>query len=662
MHTPATTPRPPLDYPYRVHDHSGLRAALRVNPCRRTHYGPSRPIAVSPQSPVMSTDPTPTPKRRGSTVSRVAASTGRRRWLAGAGAATLGLGAGVALQRPEPSRSVPDLPALASGSTAGTGARRLNVLLIVTDQERFDLPASLALPGHDQLRERGTSFTCWHVHTTPCSPSRSNLYFGQHTQHTRMNVNLGLFPEPEIPAAMPSLGHYFRANGWRTAYKGKWHLSEMRAHYELTYGHYPSSRDSLEPFGFSDFNFDGDPHGATWTGYKFDAQIAAEAAQWIRQQDRAGHQANPPWLLAVNFVNPHDVMYFSTGAAQHASRKHRNYLAPLAPAPADRLYARAHGLPLPANHADPLRSKPSAHAGYRDFCDMAYGRIPDDAAAWQAYQDYYFNCIRDVDRHLLTVLQALQDSGQAGHTVVVLTSDHGEMAGAHGLRQKGPFVYQENMRVPFIVRHPDARGGHQTAALGGAVDLIPTLLDLVGLDAQQARQRYAGLVGHSVAAAVASATARSSRDAAGHLFNYNTTHYLDNEFAAALAVDGVPADRWMPVRALLAGHPPLPRRTQHALFRGIHTGRHVFARYFRPDTHHDPADWDTLIRHNQLELYDLQTDPLQLNNLAHDPASADPATRALILELNQRTRALIAAEVGPDWGDELPGPSWMKRL
>ena len=126
--------------------------------------------------------------------------------------------------------------------------------------------------------------------------------------------------------------------------------------------------------------------------------------------------------------------------------------------------------------------------------------------------------------------------------------------------------------------------------------LIPTLLELAGLDGAAVRQR-------------------------------------DSEFAAGLATAAVNADRWMPLRALLAGHPPLPRRSHPALFRGVHTGRHMFARYFRPDQHHDPADWDT-----------------------------DAATRSLILELNQRTRELVAAEVGQDLGDELPGPSWMKRL
>jgi arylsulfatase len=583
----------------------------------------------------------------------------------------LGSSAAVATAVVATSRSAPvrqrdgtPLPSIrqGAGALASTRSGALNVLLVVTDQERFDLPTSLPLPGHERLSERGTRFTQWQVHTTPCSPSRSNLYFGQHTQHTRMHVNLGVFPEPQIPASLPSLGEYFRANGWRTAYKGKWHLSDLRAHYELTYGRYPSSRDALESFGFSDFNFDGDPHGATWTGYRADAQIAADSAHWLQDHGRAANDLGQPWLLAVNFVNPHDVMFYSSGAMQQASRRQRDYLAPLAPPPFDALYARRWSVGLPGNHHDDLRGKPSAHAAYRVFCDMAFGRIPEAEAAWLDYQNYYFNCIRDADRHLLTVLDALDAAGMADRTVVVFTSDHGEMAGAHGLRQKGPFIYQENVRVPFIVRHPDARTGAQTEALGGAVDLIPSLLELAGLDASRARTTYPQLVGHSVAAAVARASARTRRDQLGVLYNYNTTHYLDNQFNEALADRAVTADAWMPIRALLAGQRPLPRTDQHALFRGIHTGRYKFARYFKPSSHHQPIDWDTLIRHNQLELYDLEQDPLELTNLAADPGRADPALRALITELNRRTQALIASEVGEDLGDELPGPSWLKRL
>ncbi|MBL8326868.1 MAG: sulfatase-like hydrolase/transferase [Rubrivivax sp.] len=571
--------------------------------------------------------------------------------VAGAAAATWTLRP----RRPAP-REVAPLPAL-RGAGHTSGERPPNVLLVMTDQERADLPAALPLPGHEWLREHhGVSFEQFHVNTTPCSPSRSNFYFGQHTQRTRMVVNLGVYPEPEIPAAMPSLGHYFRANGYTTAYKGKWHLSELRAHYELTYGHYPHSRDALEPFGFADYNFDGDPHGATWTGYKFDAQIAAEAAHWLHTRGRG---STAPWLLAVNFVNPHDVMYVATSQVQVASRLSRDYLAPLAGPPADAFYARRWNLPLPANRHDDLAGKPWAHRNYREFCDMAFGRVANDEAAWQAYQDYYFNCIRDADRHLLTVLNALEGSGEAARTIVVFTADHGEMAGAHGLRQKGPFIYQENTRVPFIVRHPDVRGGGtRTTALGSAVDLIPTLLELAGFERERIASAYPQLAGVSIAAAAAEPAARTERDARGHLFNYNVTHYIDTAFAAELNLRGAAADRWMPLRALAAGMRPFPGRHQPAFFRGIHTGAHKFARYFKPAEHHRPQDWTTLTQHNQLELYDLQADPLELDNLAADAGKARP----LALALNKRLDGLIQREVGEDLGDELAGPAFLKRL
>ncbi len=589
----------------------------------------------------------------------------RRRTLFGAalGASAIfgaGLGAGVwwsrASGRVSPHRAAVPPPVRKDGE------RGLNVLLIVTDQERAALPSALPLPGHAWLAERGVRFDRWHVNTTPCSPSRSNIYFGQHTQRTGMNVNLGVFPEPQINPLLPSMGHYFRANGYYTAYKGKWHLSDVQGHHELTYGRYPSSTEALEPFGFADFNFDGDPHGSTWTGFRTDGQIAAQSAAWLHDKGKGLAEQGKPWMLAVNFVNPHDVMYFATEAAQIATRRQPNYLAPLSAAPDSAIYRERWTMGLPANRGDSLADKPYAHRNYREFCNMAFGQVANTEAAWSAYQNYYFNCIRDADQHLLTVLQALQSSGQLDRTVIMFTSDHGEMAGAHGLRQKGPFMYDENTRVPMIVVHPDMKGGTRTSSLGSAVDTIPTALELAGFKNERIKADYGNLSGVSAAAAAGNTTTTTERDRRGILFNYNTTHYIDSSFVEELVVNGVTSDRWMPFRAMAAGMRPMPSRDNVTLFRGFHDGQYKFARYFKPSSHHIPNDVETLIKHNELELYDLATDPLELNNLAKPSALGNTDVRSALQRHNAKLNQLVATEVGVDLGDELPGFDWMKRL
>ncbi|HJV03583.1 MAG TPA: sulfatase-like hydrolase/transferase [Burkholderiaceae bacterium] len=584
----------------------------------------------------------------------------RRQFLAGLGA----LGAAtVAGELADRSQRPPTVPKLAGAVSAQTRReRRPNILLIVSDQERSgaDLPAGLQLRAHEWLQERGTSFTEYHANTTPCSPSRSTMYFGQHTQHTRMTANIEAPPTfPQLPDGLPSVGHLLQAQGYYTAYKGKWHLSPLRHDPGLTYGPYPSVADALEPYGFSDFNADGDPHGATWTGFRTDRQTASNAIEWLGTKGRA-MQGRQPWFLAVNFVNPHDVMYFSTGAQQEQTRIRRNVLAPLAGAPHSSPYQRAWDVPLPASfYADDLASKPSAQRQFVELCNALYGRIErHDEAAWHAYQSYYFNCIRDVDQQALSVLRALEEFGLDEDTIVIYTADHGEMAGAHGLRQKGPHIYKENVRLPFLVRHPDAARGSSTPALACCLDLTPTLLGFAGVQPRAREEAYPYLKGVDLSAAVASPAARTERDRRGILFNYGVPLYIDARYTeSSIRTDHV-IDRLTPLRVLLHGERPLPSLDQHALFRGIHDGRYKFARYFKPSAHHKPRDWDTLLAHNELELYDTRRDPDELDNLAAQPEQH----KDLLLSLAARTNALVDLEVGADDGSEFPGPRALYNL
>ena len=119
-----------------------------------------------------------------------------------------------------------------------------NVLLITTDQEQsfVDLPAKLALKGHERLRERSIAFRKFQVNTTPCGPSRSVIYTGQHTQFTGMFSNPNVPPHAEVPRDMPTLGSMLRSLGYTTAYKGKWHLSNLNHGIDFHAGRFPSPR------------------------------------------------------------------------------------------------------------------------------------------------------------------------------------------------------------------------------------------------------------------------------------------------------------------------------------------------------------------------------------------------------------------------------------
>ncbi len=559
--------------------------------------------------------------------------------------------------------------ALAAGSMTGSvfgqapaviKRKQPNILMIMSDQERgwADLPAGLGLNAHEWLMARGMHFNNFNVNTTPCSPSRSNIYTGLHTQITRMTTNVGAPPFPELSKSTQTIGHLLRKQGYYTAYKGKWHLTDTPANDRVRYGHNNSSRDLLEPYGFSDASDTITTDGATWTGYRVDGVTASEANVWL--QDK-GRSLDKPWFLAVNFVNPHDVVFFDdVDHQQSRTRLDRDFLSQLAPPPSAGVYAKKWDLPMPKSfYSDNLKGKPWAQTSYVDFCNACYGKIdPKDEQRWRNYQSYYFNCIRDMDNHVLTVLRKLEEMKLDKDTIIIYTADHGDMLGAHQLRQKGPFMYKENVRVPFFITHPDVKGGSSTQALGSAIDIVPTLLGLAGLKDSERAERYPGLKGINLAPAVHDSKARTARDAKGHLYDYNSTLYVDPDTAKALMINKENATFWnMLKHSVKTGHLG-PVLTHPGLFRGVHDGRYKFARYFAPAQHHIPKDWNTLLKYSQLELYDTLTDPDEIVNLAAQPEKY----KELILSLNAKTNALIMDEIGFDDGREHVGPSFLYQL
>lgn len=535
-------------------------------------------------------------------------------------------------------------PVLPDALSRGRDGRKLNVLMVLTDQEQSlaSWPDGLLkkLPAHRELLERGLLVERYHVQTTPCSPSRSTIFTGRHTQQTGVYMNTDTPPNPALPESMPTLGTMLQAAGYYTSYKGKWHLSQInkeRNWNQVPGGIYPNTENAMEKYGFHDYGFDGESVGLTWDGFRSDAFTAADVGRALFDYARLDKAGGRPWFQVAGLVNPHDIMFYDATGRQGRDRLHPNLLAPLRREPADPIYETDNGFDLPESFfKDDLSTKPEAHRAIARFNDLFYGRIDrSDEASWRRLVNYYYNCIRDVDRRLGEVLWALRESGQMDDTIIIYTSDHGERAGAHGLHQKAGTIYREEVNVPMIIVHPDLPGGRRTERLMSAIDLAPTLMALVGVAPEEAEARFPGLPGVDLSAMIADPDRPTERDSRGHLFNYAVPYMWQRKGIGG----GSPSD-----------FDEIYDLTKRRLHRGVHDGKWKFARYFAPAQHHTPTDWETLNRLNDLELYDTHADPHELVNLA-----SDPTHRETILRLNAMVNALIAQEVGADDGSEYPG-------
>jgi arylsulfatase len=187
---------------------------------------------------------------------------------------------------------------------------RPNILLIVTDEQRFNLPQAdgWSLPGQERIAERGVTFTRNYAAATMCSSSRSVLYTGRHMPITEIHDNDNMPYVDPLDPALGTIGTMLRSVGYHTTYQGKWHLSKLY----VDPANPVSTVDALEPYGFSDWNDWGDIDGGAWAGLKVDPVIAGQAVKWLRDKAPVV-AADQPWFMAVNFVNPHDIMSFDFG-------------------------------------------------------------------------------------------------------------------------------------------------------------------------------------------------------------------------------------------------------------------------------------------------------------------------------------------------------------
>jgi arylsulfatase len=516
---------------------------------------------------------------------------------------------------------------------AGDG-RRPNILLVVSDQERQRgwLPPSVSLPWRDRLIAEGLEFTRYYTHSSPCSPSRASLLTGRYLPGHGVTDNVIMPEHTELDPSVPTLGSLLRNSGYRSSYIGKWHLSQ-------------SEHPDMEAYGYSDWD-GNDRHFMGWagTGVHFDPIIASNAAHWIRANAGTsthgdGHTTTAPWFLTVALVNPHDVMWFPVDQPGYRERHPQEVAGirrvlesaawkdddalPIYGVPYDEVFEE-----LPANFSDDLHAKPEAHRQWRwDQQHGLWGYIdPSDTKAWLRHLDYYVELHRLADRSLGTVLDALEQSGAWDDTVVIFTSDHGDMCGSHGLRSKGPFVYDEIMRVPLYVRVPDVtRPGTTTDALATHVDLAATICSVAGIAAGDAEGPYGPTLQGLDLSPVLADPSGSVRD-----------HVL-------FAQDSAQTQNLNNVRYALRGF--FDGTTKYARYYGVGGGKPSTGLWGK-DPGRKLFDADCAFDDQDHEWYDHDTDPLELVNMANDTGR-----RGELRDVFERMRSYENEEmvpIGPD--------------
>jgi len=531
----------------------------------------------------------------------------------------------------------------------GGATQGLNIVFVFGDQERYfsTWPKGLSLPGRERLQRTGVTFQNHYTSAIMCTPSRAVLTTGLQTPDNRMFDNCDVAWIKSMSPEIPTIGHMLQKAGYYTAYKGKWHLNkEFDAHEPQKL-----FTKEMEVYGFSDYVSPGDLIAHTLGGYQFDHLIAGSAVSWLRRVGRPLSDQGKPWSLFVSLVNPHDIMYFNTDAPGQPVQDTGTLLKRAAAAPDHELYKATWDYPVAPTLREAMDAagRPKAHGEFLRVWDYVLGHIPLEEERWRRFNDFYLNSIRTMDLQVTNLLNELDALGLTDRTIIVFTSDHGELAGAHGLHGKGPMAYEEGIHVPLLIRHPDVAGGQTCKALSSHIDIVPTLLSMAGMS-ESGRGEAAGrdLPGKDLTPVLSNpggADVHAARQ--GILFTYSC---LATNDAGLFAVAG---------EALAAGKDPTesmkaagyrPDLKKRGSVRTVFDGQYKFSRYFAPVDRNKPATLDELYRVNDVELFDLMADPTETKNLAMEREK----NAALLETMSGKLEALIKAEIGSDDGREMP--------
>jgi len=357
--------------------------------------------------------------------------------------------------------------------------RRPNILFIMTDQQHAGMMSCtgnkwLKTPAMDRLAASGIRFEKSYACNPVCVPSRFSLQTGLMPSAIGMSHNgdLGRAAVTEI-MLQQSLGSLFQKAGYETVYGGKVHL--------------PARMDNLRNIGYRNLTNDSRQG------------LANACVEFIKSPHAS------PFLLFASFMNPHDICYMAINAHARANGQPPADTAgsKTCEAVLDRVrgagdlanFVRNNCPPLPSNHGIPENEPGCITHKYVDASAFrAHVRANWSEDQWRLHRWAYCRLTEMVDEQIGILLDAVREAGLEDNTLIVFTSDHGDMDASHRLEHKS-VLYEEAVRVPFVM----SLGGviprgvvDDLHLVSNGLDLLPTLCDFAEIETP------AGLLGRSL--------------------------------------------------------------------------------------------------------------------------------------------------------------------
>ncbi|WP_290805446.1 sulfatase, partial [Flavobacterium sp.] len=438
-------------------------------------------------------------------------------------------------------------------------------------------------PNIDRLAKEGMMFTDVLCTNAICGPSRACILTGKyaHVNGYYKNEYGGVFNPNQW-----TFPQEFKNSGYQTSLFGKWHLGTDPVGFDTFKFHAASAQQGL--YWDPTYNVNGKQE--KFTGYA--TNISTDfAINWLENE----RDSTKPFMMILQYKAPHrpwepDHKYeklwedieMPYPANFNDDYKGRELTAGDTEMTMEHFSRKDMKLTPPADLKGKDKVKWNFYGARNDEIVIPEGMSFEEARKWR-YQTYikdYLACVKSVDDNIGRVLHYLDDNNLTENTVVVLTSDQGFYLGEHGFFDKR-FIYEESIRMPFIVRYPKkVKAGTINEDIVANIDFAPTFLELAGIQTKEKLQ------GKSFKTLLESKTPSNWNQAVYyHYYEFPYWHHVQPHY-------------------------------------GIRTQKYTLAHFY-----YNIDKW---------ELYDLEKDPMQMNNVINDPKYAK-----IIVDLKKQLKDLM---------------------